>query len=167
MSKRSPFRTFVSYIDRSRIYYEAHGYEKPYTWACHTGAPFTPPGKPLSQCTVGLATTASREDLGKGSESLMFERHCYASPSEPPPERLFTEHLFWDKEATHTNDVESFLPLERLSEYARSGRIAATSQRFYGVPTDYSQGRTRRMHAPRILDWAREDGLDAMILSAL
>lgn len=167
MIKRSPYRSFVSYIDRSRIYYEAHGYEQAYGWACNAAAPFTAPAKPPARCRVGLGTTASNVDLGKDVESLMMERPCYASPSDPPPERLFTDHLFWDKEATHTNDLESFLPLGRLSEYARSGRIGAASPRFYGVPTDYSQGRTRRMHAPRILDWAREDGLDAMILSAL
>ncbi|RJQ78702.1 MAG: hypothetical protein C4519_11950 [Desulfobacteraceae bacterium] len=97
----------------------------------------------------------------------MKERSCYAAQSEPQPERLFTDHLSWDKEATHTSDVESFLPLKRLSEYARQGRIGAASPRFYGVPTDYSQGRTNQKHAPRILELAREDGLDAILLSAL
>jgi len=167
LNKRSPYRSFVSYIDKSRIYYEAQGYKQPYTWAVHDQVPFTLPAKPLSQCRVGLATTASRVDFGEGVESLMRERGCYVAQCDPPPERLFTDHLFWDKEATHTDDLESFLPLKGLSEYVHMGRIAAVSTRFYGVPTDYSQGRTIKKHAPQILEWARADGVDAMLLSAL
>jgi D-proline reductase (dithiol) PrdB len=167
MNHRIAQRTFVSYIDKSRIYYQAHGYDQPYTWACHTQVPFTRLSKPLAGCRVGLATTASLADMGEGVESLMRERDCYTSPCDPIPERLFANHLFWDKEATHTNDVETFLPLKRLSEHAREGRIGSVSPHFYGVPTDYSQGRTNKKHAPRILEWARQDGLDAMLLSAL
>jgi D-proline reductase (dithiol) PrdB len=167
LNRRSPHRSFVSYIDKSRIYYEAQGYTQPYTWAVHDNVPFTLPAKPLSKCKVGFATTASLIDFGEGVESLMRERDCYFGPCDPPPERLFTGHLFWDKEATHTLDVESFLPLKGLSEYVRMGRVAAVSPHFYGVPTDYSQGRTIKKHAPQILKWAREDGVDAMLLSAL
>lgn len=74
LKKRSPYRSFVSYIDKSRTYYKAQGYQQPYTWAVHDQAPFTPPPKPLSACRVGLATTASMVDLGEGVESLMRER---------------------------------------------------------------------------------------------
>jgi len=167
MNKRIAFRSHVSYIDKSRTYYQAQGYAQPYTWATHASVPFAPLTKPLSQCRVGLATTASKDDLGEGIESLMMERGCYASSCELQPDRLFTGHLFWDKDATHTNDVESFLPLLRLTEYAKQGRIGEVSARFYGVPTDYSQGRTSKRHAPQILQCAREDGLDAILLSAL
>lgn len=167
MTNRNAYRSFVSYIDKSRIYYQAQGYEQPYTWVCHQQVPFTPLSRPMDRCTVGFATTASLIDHGEGVESLMRERDCYASPSEPLPERLFTGHLFWDKQATHTDDAESFLPLRRLSEHALAGRIGSVSTRFYGVPTDYSQGRTRKKHAPRILQWAKEDGVDAMLFSAL
>lgn len=88
-------------------------------------------------------------------------------PATPTPTRLFTADLFWDKAATHTDDVESFLPLKRLAEYAAAGRIASVSARFYGVPTEYSQGKTSSRDAPKILEWCREDGVDAVLLSAL
>ena len=48
-----------------------------------------------------------------------------------------------------------------------SGRIGSASPRFYGVPTDYSQSRTIEQAAPQILEWCREDGVDAVLLSAL
>jgi hypothetical protein len=40
------YRSFVSYIDRSREYYAAQGYTKPYEWPHYDGVPFTPLKKP-------------------------------------------------------------------------------------------------------------------------
>ena len=167
MSERRPYRTCVSYIDRSREYYAAHGYTQPYTWAHHKSVPFSLLKKPLSACRIGLITTASDVDVGPGIEGLLKKRDVYAWPSNPVPARLFTSHLFWDKDATHTDDLESFLPLARLSEFAAAGRIGSVSQRFYGVPTEYSQGRTRLKDAPKILELILEDSVDAVILTAL
>jgi hypothetical protein len=168
MKSLRPDRSFVSYIDRSREYYAAQGYPKPYAWAHHDEVPFTRLKKPLSECRVALVTTAGRpQDDQAGAVQFMVMREMYAEPSDPPPLRLFTNDLGWDKEATHTKDVESFLPLKRLAEYAGNGRIGSASPRFYGVPTDYSQRRTSKRYAPRILEWCREDGVDAVLLSAL
>ena len=52
-------RVFVSYIDRTREFYLAQGYEKPYRWACFDDAPFCPLPKPLAECRLTLVTTAS------------------------------------------------------------------------------------------------------------
>jgi len=167
MSERRPYRSIVSYIDRSREYYAAYGYTQAYTWAYHKSVPFSPIKKPLSKCRVGLITTASNVDIGPGIEGLLKKREAYALPSDPAPARLFTSHLFWDKDATHTDDLESFLPLNRLAESAAAGRIGSVSRRFYGVPTEYSQGRTRLKDAPKILEYVLENGVDAVILTAL
>jgi hypothetical protein len=91
----------------------------------------------------------------------------YAEPANPPPQRLFTDDLSWDKKATHTEDVDSFMPVNRLAESAANGRIGSVSPRFYGVPTEYSQGRTLERSAPQVLEWCLEDGVDAALLSAL
>lgn len=167
MDSLRPYRSFVSYMDRSREYYAAQGYSRPYAWAHHDDVPFTPLRKPLSECRVGLVTTAGRTPaeglIGAGG----MKRGPYAEPANPPPKSLFTDDLFWDKKATHTDDVDSFLPVNRLAEQAADGRIGSVSPRFYGVPTDYSQSRTSQGAAPRILEWCREDGLDAVLLSAL
>ena len=167
MVQRRPYRSFVSYIDRSREYYAAQGYSQPYTWACHQDAPFTPLRKPLAECRVGLVTTAGEWDEEAVKRGQRKARKLYSMPSNPPPSRLVTADLFWDKDATHTDDVESFLPLNRMAEYAQEGRIGSVSPRFYGAPTDYSQGNTLQRAAPQVLEWCREDGVDAMLLSAL
>jgi hypothetical protein len=160
-------RSFISYIDRSREYYAAQGYTKPYMWPHYDDVPFTPLSKPLTECRVGLVTTAGRP-VPPGADAAMFFRlELYVEPVNPPPQNLFTDHLFWDKEATHTEDLDSFLPVNRLGEYVTSRRIDSASPRFYSVPTDYSQSRTLEHYAPQILEWCREDILDAVLLSAL
>jgi hypothetical protein len=165
MNQRQAYRTFVSYIDRSREYYAAQGYTQPYTWAHYHEVPFTPLRKPLSECRVGLVTTAGRKD--PVGPSGVLPRELYAMATDPVPTRMYTHYLFWDKKATHTDDVDSFLPLHRLAECAEEGRIGSVSPRFYGVPTDYSQNRTIRQDAPQILEWCREDGVDVVLLPAL
>jgi hypothetical protein len=161
-------RSFVSYIDRSREYYTAQGYNKPYEWPHYNDVPFTPLRKQLTESRVGLVTTAEKpKPPGTVSLEILIQRELYAEPSNPPPQSFFTDILSWDKEATHTKDVNSFLPINRLNEYVSSGRIGSASTRFYGVPTDYSQSKTLNLYAPQILEWCREDGVDAVILSAL
>ncbi len=165
MNKRRPYRSFISYIDRSREYYAAQGYNQPYAWAHHRDVPFAPLRKVLSECRVGLVTTAGRSEVEGKSQGQA--REFYAMAANPVPESIYTDHLFWDKKATHTDDPDSFLPLNRLAEYAAEGLIGSVSPRFYGVPTDYSQGKTVNEAAPQVLEWCLQDGVDAVLLSAL
>jgi hypothetical protein len=166
MNQRQAYRSFVSYMDRSRDYYGAQGYTQPYTWTHYRDVPFAPLRKPLSECRVGLVTTAGIKDTVVDPGQVL-PRELYALAVDPIPARMVTDHLFWDKKATHTDDIDSFLPLHRLAEAAETGRIGSVSPRFYGVPTDYSQNRTIREDAPQILEWCREDEVDAVLLSAL
>ncbi len=168
MHDKRPYRSFVSYIDRSREYYMAQGYKRPYAWAHYKDVPFAALEKPLAKLRIGLITTAGREWKTKAApEPGLIERIAYAQAASPPPQRLYTDDLFWDKKATHTEDIDTFLPVNRLAEFAAAGRIGSASPRFYGVPTDYSQSNTIGKDAPQILQWCREDRADAVLLSAL
>ncbi|MBI5946986.1 MAG: hypothetical protein HY875_02470 [Chloroflexi bacterium] len=161
-------RIFVSYIDKSRDYYEAQGYGNPYRWAYNTAAPFTPLPKPLADSRVGIVTTASLiDDNDPGPEPFSMPRVVYSAPVDPPPASLYTMHRSWDKEATHTDDLGSFFPLQVMRDFAIEGRIAGVSARFYGVPTQYSQRQTIASDAPEILRLCREDGVDVALLVAL
>jgi len=160
-------RSFISYIDRTREYYAAQGYSKPYMWPHYDDTPFTPLRKPLTECHVGLVTTAGLPKPPGAVAAMFVPKELYVEQANPPPQRLFTDDLFWDKKATHTEDVDSFMPINRLGEYVTSRRIGSASPRFYGVPTDYSQSRTLEHYAPQILEWCREDRLEAVLLSAL
>ena len=161
-------RTFVSYIDRTRDYYAAQGYDKPYAWARHTEAPFAPLAKSLAESRVGIVITASLwqgQDVVDGE--LRGAKQVYSSAVEPLPEKLFTDHLSWDKLATHTDDVPSFVPIPQLQHFAEQGRIGSLAPRFHGVPTDYSQRRTAQQDAPEILARLHEDQVDVALLVPL
>jgi hypothetical protein len=106
-------------------------------------------------------------DDAAGLDPESIPKVVYAAPLEPPPRRLYTDHRSWDKEATHTNDLDSFAPINRLREAAGAGRIASLSPRFYGIPTEYSQRKTNDVDAPEVLRLCRQDGVDAAILVAL
>lgn len=159
------YRTFVSYIDKSRRFYAAHGYEHPYRWF-HDAAtpPFAALPAPLASLRLGVVTT-SYPPLPAGETRPPKEP--YAAPCDPPPTAMFTEDLSWDKDATHTGDPETFLPLARLREQAEAGRVGSLSPRFYGVPTDYSQRRTIELDAPAILEHLRADDVDCALLVPL
>jgi D-proline reductase (dithiol) PrdB len=85
----------------------------------------------------------------------------------PPPPKLFTDNVAWDKESTHKDDRASFLPIEAASELASEGLFRGLAARFHGVPTGYSQRKTLTEDAPEILSCVREDRADAAVLYPL
>ena len=158
MSATDPaYRSFVSYIDRTREYYSALGYERPYRWALHRDVPFAPLRKPLSESRLALITTAS--PMGRQGP-----KEVWSGPVASPPESLFTDDLSWDKGATHMKDVESFLPIRTLQALVDEGRVGALAERFHGVPTEYSQRRTREQDAPEVLARCFDDGAELALL---
>lgn len=154
----------VAYIERTRDWYRALGYERDYVWAHFENVPFTPMAKSLSESTVAVIGTATPYDE-TGQPTL--PKRVYSLPVDSAPERLYTDDLSWAKETTHTDDRESYLPIERLRELALAGRIGALAARFYGVPTEYSQRRTLSENAPRVLELVREDAVDVALLVPL
>ncbi len=152
----------VAYMDRTRAFYEAQGFERSYRWAHHDDAPWAALPKPLSRCTLGLVTTASRHPRAE-----LEPRKVDSGDMADPPARLFTDDLSWDKEATHTDDVNSFCPFAALEALVEAGRLGALAPRFHCVPTEYSQRATIDHDAPEILRRLREDGADIALLVPL
>lgn len=150
----------VPYMERTRHYYRALGYAKDYVWATFDDVPFAPLPRPLSELRIALITTASPADFDG-------VKRVWSGAVSPPPSRLFTDNVAWDKESTHTDDRESFLPIEAASALAREGLFKGLTARFHGVPTEYSQRKTTERDAPEILARVREDGADAAILCPL
>lgn len=158
MSTDAAYRRFVSYIDRSRDFYAAQGYERPYRWARPAEPPpFQPLPGPLPTLRLGLVTTAFPLPA-EGADAPV--EVPYAQACEPAPTTPFTAHVNRDTAAAPGNERESFLPLARLGELAAAGRVGSLSPRFYGVPFDYSQRRTTEQDAPAVLELLRADGVD-------
>ena len=149
----------VRYIDKSRIYYEAHGYEQPYRWALANEAPFARLTKPVSEARVGVVTTSY--PVGHTGA-----KQAYAEPTSPLPTAMNTDELSWDRDATHTDDLGSFLPLAHLQSMAEAGEIGSVAPRFFGVPTAYSHRRSNR-DGVRVAEWAASDDVDLVLLFPL
>ena len=80
---------------------------------------------------------------------------------------MYTEELSWHKTVTHTDDVNSFIPLKQLMVLENEGGIGSLAPRFHSVPTEYSQRTTLEYDAPEILARLREDEVDIAILVPL
>ena len=162
----------IRYIDRSRAYYLALGYENPYRWAHNRDVPFGALTKPLTRSRVGLITTAAPFKAEAGDQGPWAAYNAdakftevYSMPIEPSPD-LRISHLGYDRKHTSAEDINSYFPLQRLREAAGAGQIGELNSRFYAVPSLRSQRLTTERHAPAILDMCREDGIDAAILVA-
>ena len=152
----------IDYIERTRQYYRAQGFEKDYVWAHHQDTPFTRLARPLAKCRVTIVTTAvSNPQIPKptrAAESISFA---------DLPERLDTSEVSWDKETTHTDDRRSYFPLEDLKKLAEEGVIGDLAPRYHFVPTQYSHRATTEEDAPAIAAACIEDEVDIAILVPL
>jgi hypothetical protein len=160
----------IRYIDRSRAYYLALGYDNPYRWAHNRDVPFAPLTKPLTRSRVALITTAApfKPDAGDQGPWAPYNASAkftevYTMPIEPAPD-LRISHVGYDRKHTSAEDINTYFPLQRLKEGAADGRIGEINSRFYAVPTLRSQRLTTERDAPQILDMCREDGIDAAVL---
>lgn len=159
-------RTYVSYIDKSREYYQAQGFENPYRWASFDDVPFTLLKKPIDECRVAVVTTSFPHHHESAFGAPATDKVVYHRDVGDVPERMFTDDLAWDKETTHTNDTESFLPLRTLNALAEDGVVGSLNHRFFGVPTEYSQRRSLS-DGDAVAAWCVEDEVDIALLVPL
>lgn len=161
---------YVRYIDKTRDYYLAEGYEKPYEWAHFDDVPFTPLSKPLAECCATIVSTSgirSRSGDLKDAEEQHgagFVASTYSIPSEFPLDDLFTDRMGFDRFATHLEDVGSYFPLAQLQRVVARGRVGGLAPRCHGVRENYSQRRTSTIDAPAVLERCRQDGVDVALL---
>jgi hypothetical protein len=160
----------VRYIDKTRAYYQAEGYDKPYEWAHFDDIPFTPfssVGRPLSQCRVGVVTTSemTRRDGEAGPGDP--RRLVYSLPTDLPVDQLYSKKAAYDRYATTLDDVDSYLPLTHLHRFVAEERIGAVAPRFQVIHSEYSQRKTLTVDAPEILEQMREDRVDVAVLTAV
>jgi D-proline reductase (dithiol) PrdB len=160
----------IPYMQRTRDYYLTLGYDNPYRWAHYVDVPFTPLTAPLAQTRLALITTAAPYQPGLGDQgpgapynaAAKFYK-VYSEPTDSVPD-LRISHVGYDRIHTTAADPNTWLPLRRLQEAAKAGRIAALTSRFHGAPTNRSHRVTIETDAPELLRRCREDGADAALL---
>ncbi len=160
----------VRYIDKTREYYQAEGYDEPYRWAHFETVPFAELGKPLGECRLTLVSTCDIAVKAEDAEPIADQfliGSVYSIDAATPADRLYSRQEHYDRHATSIDDVNSFFPLTRLHELAAAGRIDSVAPRVHGVYTGYSQSRTLEIDGPEVLRRCREDGVDAVILTPI
>ena len=151
----------IKYIDRTRAFYAAQDF-RPYKYAHHDSTPFHRLRKPLAECRVAIVLTAvTNSDIPKNLRGA--ESHAIADV----PEKFRTDELSWDKVTTHTDDRQSFFPLEVLQSLESERTIGSLAPRYHFVPTEYSQRNTRENDAPALVDACIEDEVDIALLIPL
>ena len=161
----------VRYIERTRAWYAALGYEKPYVWADNRNepTPFSKLRKSLSESRIGIVTTAALFDPTKGDQgpgALYNGSAKFFTPyrSEAAQADTRISHIAYDRKHTTATDQRSWLPVEALRNAQTAGSIGEAGTFFYGAPTNRSQRITRDEDAPALLSMVREDEIDAVIL---
>ena len=152
----------IGYMERTRLYYRALGYPSAYVWAHFDDVPFARLARPLAQSRIALITTSSPTD--RSNRDAHGVKHVWSGPTAAPPDALFTDDLAWDKESTHTNDRESFLPVAACQALAAGGMFAGLTAHFHGVPTEYSHRKTEHEDAPDMLARLRDERAEGAIL---
>lgn len=160
----------IAYMERTRSYYAALGYEQPYRWAAFATVPFTPLRRPLAEATVAVVTTAApyREEAGEQgpgapyNAAAKFHRVWSVSSDGDPDVRI--AHVAIDRDHASMDDPGAWFPLKALREAAAVGRIGRVAPQVHGLPTTRSQRETLERDGPEIVARLREDGADAAVL---
>jgi D-proline reductase (dithiol) PrdB len=158
----------VRYIERTRQYYRALGYERDYRWARNDGQPFARLKNPLTETQISIVVTSAPPGNWSPPENAPpKEVWSGATQGSNAPKKLYNENLAWDKESTHTRDRESYLPINALQTLKTEGLIKGISAKFHSVPTVYSHRTTVEHDAPEILSRVISDHADAALLVPL
>ncbi len=164
------FDSAIPYMQRTRSYYLALGYDNPYIWAHYSDVPFTPLKKPLKASTVALITTAVPYDSSKGdqgpgapynAEAKFYEPYAMETGVDPD---LRIAHVGIDRKHANLSEMACWFPLQAAKQAVANQRILQLAPRFYGLPTNRSQHHTLEKDAPRILEMCQADGVDVAIL---
>jgi hypothetical protein len=110
---------------------------------------------------------AALGEPGPWDDEADAARDVYAPSTSTPTEKLYTRKEAFDRYETTLDDVESYLPIARLREYADQGRIRDLAPRFQVIYSQYSQRKTMTVDAPEMLRQMREDGVDVAVLTAV
>lgn len=160
----------IPYMQRTRDYYAAIGYDTPYRWAHYIEAPFAPLAVKLAAARVALITTAAPYQPDKGDQgpgapyngSAKFYQ-VYSGDTAADHD-LRISHIAYDRAHTSAADSGTWFPLPALRRAVATGRIGALAARFHGAPTNRSHRVTVETDAPELLRRVRDDNVDAVIL---
>jgi len=144
-------------------------------------SPFVPMRKPLREATIALFSSGAiyRDDQDpyypaeltyeQAVRDVRKARERFPSlrviPAETPEERLRVGHVAYDIRAAQ-KDINVIFPLTRFRELAQEGSIGALAQRNYSYHGLTNIPRLMEESAPQWAQMLKDDGVDAVFLTA-
>ena len=144
-------------------------------------APFTRMSKPLSQAKIGLLTTSGHfvegddpkpfgvkdmrqdEAMTRISQFLKEEPVLSKIPFDTPRDKLRVRHGGYDIRAAQI-DFNTVLPLDRMGEFEREGKIGKTLENAYSFVGASAQNALIKKSAPKWIELLKDQGVEGMIL---
>ena len=160
----------ISYLQRTRKYYEALGYGPPYEWAHYADVPFHRLEKPHSACRFTIITTAAQFQPDKGDQgpgapyNAAAKFYTVYSGDTASDHDLRISHVAIDRKHTTAEDQAAYFPLAELRRRAARGDIGPLAARFHGLPTNRGHRVTLEVDCPEIVARCKADAVDAAIL---
>lgn len=140
--------------------------------------PFSPLGKPLSQCRLSLVTTGGLYHLGhdrpfdqerERREPAWGDPSYRAIPTDVDLKEIAVSHLHIHPDDP-TADPNILLPVDRMKELVAEGRVGSLAAKAYsfmgyqGFPADHSGWKEK--YGPEVLAALRADRVDAVLLTS-
>ncbi len=150
----------IDYIPRTRELYSDY---PPYHWVVNQTVPWTPLGRPLSQCRVALMSSGGvlfRDQPRFHREDASYRR----IPKNARPDELSVWHFGYPT-GDAEQDPNCVFPLERMREFEAEGVIGELCDpAFSFMGGIYSARRVRDELAPQIVDELKRAHADAFHL---
>ena len=158
----------VEYMKTIREKYSKMGYA-PYGWHEATEAPpWTPLAKPLSECRVGMMTTAGTYVAGQEAYFYKDDTSHRPIPSNTPVENLRFSHLTENYLPDARRDPNCAFPIEPLRQLVDEGVIGGLADNFFScMGAVYSKRRVDEEVAPAIYEAFAKEGVDVAYLVPL
>jgi D-proline reductase (dithiol) PrdB len=139
-----------------------------YRWRHIDPVPWTPLKKPLSECRLGLVSTAglSAPDQPPFDKKKGGDPAFRAIPSTIDVQTLIENHRSkaWDHRGLEQDKNLGF-PIDRVRELVESGRIGSISSTFFSfMGSVTAPGRMVRDSVPRVADMFLQDEVDVALL---
>ncbi len=160
--------TPTEYIRQTRENYEKLGFE-PYQWYHADSAPeFTPLPKPLSECRLGMISTAGTYVQGQVAYYYKDDTGIRAIPRTTPVEKLRFSHIMENYLVEARQDPCTVFPIEALDKLADEGVVGELSDNYFSCMGGiYSQNRVKNELIPNLESAVEAEGLDALLLVPL
>jgi D-proline reductase (dithiol) PrdB len=133
------------------------------------GIPWTPLPRPLAQCRVALVSTGGvhlRRDPPFDMTDPDGDPGLRVIPADSPAEALAITDIYYDhRDADH--DLNLVLPLQRLREAARDGRIGSAAPSAFSLMGHLLGEKLetlRTVTVPALLHRLREEAVDVVLL---